>query len=150
MSRVPDEFTLSGKTTPKHIVAGEPRDPGHCAEKLAVADAWKERFGSLPKAVYVDRERIKVKDQNKWFWGPPSEEMVHNLTALDNGQRRACKAHSWEIWMIKKSDVIPMSEEKKEELKNYESNRKSPQEREPTVRRRIGGLTRMVPRSSSR
>jgi hypothetical protein len=150
MAKIPDTFVLSGETTDQHVMLGEPKNPAHCAERLSIADAWNTKFGHYPKAVYVDRERIKVKDQDKWWWGPPTEDMIKNLTALDNGRRHACTAHKWEVSIIKKADVVRMSEETKESLKDYAKNRRSPKEREPTVRRRINGLTRMIPRSVAR
>ena len=143
MSKIPNEFMLSGETTREHVMHGEARDPAHCAEKLGVADAWLEKFGHLPKAIYVDRERIKVKDEGKWWWGPPTEQQIANLTALDNGKRYAVKPHEWEVHMIKKADVIPMTDAVRKKLQEYDKHRK-PQQSGPTVRRRIPGLTRMV------
>jgi hypothetical protein len=146
--KIADKFVLAGETTQQHIMAGEPKNPGHCAEKLAVADAWNEAFGHFPKKVKVDRERIEVQDENKWWWGAPSEKQIHNLLALDNGQRYALTPHSWKVTMIKKCNVVKMSEATKRHLeKNYADKRTHPSSREPTVRRRVDGMTRMVPKN---
>lgn len=142
--KIPDEFDLEGDTTKNHVLLGEPKNPGRCAEKLAVYDAWNNKFGHYPNTVYVDRERIKVKDEGKWWWAAPTDQQIENLMALDNGRRNAVKAHSWKVSMIKMADVVPMSRAVRKKLSEYNKNRKHPSEREPTTRKRIDGLTRMV------
>jgi hypothetical protein len=149
MVKIPDDFMLSGATSTQHIMLGEAEKPGRCAEKLGVMDSWRDRFGHFPDKVFVDRERIQVKAGGKWYWGPPTDKQIKNLTALDNGRRHAVEPHEWEVHMIKKSDVVPMSDEVKEKLKDYDKKRKPQEKREPTVRRRIDGLTRMVPISKA-
>ena len=54
--KVPDKFNISGQTTSEHVMAGEPRNPGNCAEKLGIMESWKNKFGRYPKRVLVDRE----------------------------------------------------------------------------------------------
>jgi hypothetical protein len=140
---MPEEFVLKGKTTRHHIMAGDPRNPGGCAEHLAVMEAWQQEFRSFPDKAYVDKERIKVKFDKVWYWGPPTEKQVYNLTALDETRRHALEPHEWEITFVKKEDVVPMTEATKEKLKEYEQNRK--ETGQPTHRERVDGLTRMVP-----
>jgi hypothetical protein len=124
-------------------MAGEPRKPGSCAEQLGVMDAWQKEFGEFPDKAYVDKERIKVKFDQAWYWGPPTEQQIKNLTALDGTKRHELVPHQWEIIFIKKEDVVPMNEATRKKLREYEGNRKeSP---EPSHRERIDGLTRMVP-----
>jgi hypothetical protein len=103
---------------------GEPRNPGGCAEQLAVIDAWQKEFGIFPDKTYVDKERVKVKSEGAWYWGPPTEKQIYNLTALDDTRRHDLEPHSWEITFIKKEDVVPMTEATKKKLKDYEANRK--------------------------
>jgi hypothetical protein len=124
-------------------MAGDPRNPGGCAEQLSVIDAWFNEFGSYPDKTYVDKERIKVKYEGVWYWAPPTEKQIYNLLALDETRRHDLEPHKWILHFIKKADVVPMSEATKKKLKEYDNNKKAPHQ--PSHRERVSGLTRLVP-----
>jgi hypothetical protein len=141
--KIPEEFDLYGKTTKQHIMAGNPSDPGACAEHLAVVDAWQLQFSRYPSKVYVDKERIQVKDGKEWFWGPPAPQQIRNLLALDETRRYDMQPCEWKVSFIKKCDVVPMSKETIKKLQDYNKDKKK-HGRRPTTRVRIAGLTRMI------